>query len=538
MKKIEEAKPYIGAVPLEKGDIKLRLDEGESLYVLGPNGAGKSTLIYKLASEKGRPIVLVAGNREILFKSSAVSISAQQAEQITQWGSGVLAKSTSRYEKAYHNNSERLSSLLFSLKSLCDDVNKKYRQAHQAGRVDELATIADNEPILLINEALKKSSIDLTLDWDEKSALIVTKEDQQYGVNSMSDGERAALILACEVILAKKGAVVLIDEPERHLHRSISSPILQYLRSIRSDLRWVIATHDLSLPRDDAAASVLIVYRYYGNSQWEAELLEDGDQLPPPLLEAIYGARQKVIFVEGGKESRDSPIYQQLFKGITIVPAGNCRDVCECVAGLGSVKDIHRIEGRGLVDGDNRIDAASLANEGVFALKVYAIESVYYHPDVISEMLKHAPVDITLDEVIEAALSNLGDAKHLSRMTAYRSYRERHMKSMLDEESFASSAQVTETVNGPHLIAEAQARLEQLRHEGNWSEITKLYKIKASGSPKAIALKLGYNGCNAYEHALIKSLGRDGKLFDAVRSLIPDPFTSGGGDTVEEVSNS
>lgn len=167
---------------------------------------------------------------------------------------------------------------------------------------------------------------------------MVSKDGNSYGIQSMSDGERAALVLACEVILSDKGALILIDEPERHLHRSISSPLLQYLRSIRPDLRWVIATHDLSLPRDDYGAQVLIFYKYLGSNQWDAELLVCGDELPPTLLEAIYGARKKVIFVEGVKESRDAPLYQSLFKGVTIVPAGNCRDVCESVAGFNALK--------------------------------------------------------------------------------------------------------------------------------------------------------------------------------------------------------
>lgn len=430
--KAETVKKDIGTVPLDEGEIKLTLADGESLYILGPNGAGKSTLMFKLANQS-EPVVLIAGNREIIFKSSSVSISAHDSGQYTEWGRNTLRHMTSRYERAHHNSGDRLSSLLFRLKSMSDDVNKQYRQAHRSGRENDLDEINASEPILLINEALRTSSISLTLDWDEKSALIVTKDDQQYGVNSMSDGERSALILACEVILAEKSSAIFIDEPERHLHRSISSPILQYLRSIRPDLRWIIATHDLSLPRDDAAARVLVAYKYYGDFRWQAELLQDGEHLPPPLLEAIYGARQKVIFVEGTKESRDSPLYQQIFKGVTIVPAGNCRDVCDCVAGLKSVNDIHMIEGRGLVDGDNRTDIASLASKGVFALEVYAIESVYYHPVVLGKMLKHAPEDVTLTELIEAALTSMGDGKHLACMTAYRSYRESHMRNMLDQ---------------------------------------------------------------------------------------------------------
>ena len=45
----------------------------------------------------------------------------------------------------------------------------------------------------------------------------------------MSDGERAAAIIAATVLVADPGTLFLIDEPERHLHRSIIEPFLSAL---------------------------------------------------------------------------------------------------------------------------------------------------------------------------------------------------------------------------------------------------------------------------------------------------------------------
>lgn len=343
-------------------------------------------------------------------------------------------------------------------------------------------------------------------------------------MHSMSDGERAALIIASEVILCEKNAIIFIDEPERHLHRSISSPLLQYLKSIRTDLRWIISTHDLSLPRDNPDAAALIIYKYLGNNRWDADLLPSSEDLPPALLNAVYGARQKVIFVEGSKDSRDTPLYQQIFKGITIAPVGNCREVCECVSGLNALESIHLISGRGLVDGDNREDIDNLKEKGVHPLQVYAIESVYYHTSVVQEMIKHSSEDVKLSDVMMVALNSLGATQHLAKMTAYRSYRESYLRNLLDINAFSNSTQTTQAIDGPKLIAEAQSHLEDLIAKEDWSSITKHYKIKASGAPKAIANKLGYAGCTQYERAVIKAINKDADLFRAVRNLVPDPF--------------
>lgn len=340
----------------------------------------------------------------------------------------------------------------------------------------------------------------------------------------MSDGERASLILASEVILASKDAIILIDEPERHLHRSISSPLLLYLHSIRPDLRWVIATHDLSLPRDDSAANILLLYGYLEKERWRAELVRGPGTISPALAEAIYGARQKVLFVEGGGTSKDAPLYRQVFNDVTIVPVGSSRDVVDAVAGLKAIPQLHHMVGRGLVDGDNRGDIGSLKKKGISMLAVYAIESIYYHPNVISVMLERSAETISLQDILDAALATLGDAEHLAKMTAYRAYRESYLRRMLDEKAFAENLQMAEVVDGPGLVSIARTELVKLKQAGNWLAIVKRYKIKASNAPDEISRKLGFLKADHYERQVLKELNENSKLRDTISSIVPNPF--------------
>ncbi|MEM5425104.1 ATP-binding cassette domain-containing protein [Paraburkholderia ferrariae] len=523
---VEIGQKFIGTIGLKDGGtLNISLAKGETLYVLGGNGSGKSSLLYHWARNSSSTI-FIAGNREVVFHSSAVSISAQDARQRVDWAKNNISNEQSRVEKAYHNSVDRLNALLFSLKSASDDTNRVYRQAHQDGRESELKKIAANEPTVLLNEALRRASIPIKVDWDKNSTLVVRKDgyEGEYGVREMSDGERAALILASEIILGDKNAVVIADEPERHLHRSISSPLMQYLREIRPDLSWVVATHDLSLPRDDVGAKVVILYKYFGQHIWQAELIVDPGALPASLSEAVYGAREKVLFVEGTEASRDRPLYQQIFSGITIVPVGTCRDVCDAIAGLKVVPQLHHMESRGLVDGDNRDDSASLQEKGVSVLDVYAIESVYYHPRVIASMLKNSAENVSLKEVEKSAVEAIKDTLHLAKMTAYRSYREKHLRSLLDEATFSSTVTDALTIDGPNLVSMAREKLEQLKAEGNWLEIARCYKIKATGAPQAIARKLGFSGFEQYERAVIKALANFQDLRTEVKSIVPDPF--------------
>ena len=60
-----------------------------------------------------------------------------------------------------------------------------------------------------------------------------------YSIAELSDGERNSLLIAASILTMKSESLVLIDEPERHLHRSIISPLLQHLFSSRSDCAFI-----------------------------------------------------------------------------------------------------------------------------------------------------------------------------------------------------------------------------------------------------------------------------------------------------------
>lgn len=118
-------------------ELRVPFRAGEALYVLGANGSGKSTLLYSWAKEHASA-VLIAGNREVVFSSSAIAISASQAIAHRQGVQNVIREPRARFLRSVHNNENRLNDLLFALKSRSDDINKRYRQAHRAGKAEEL----------------------------------------------------------------------------------------------------------------------------------------------------------------------------------------------------------------------------------------------------------------------------------------------------------------------------------------------------------------------------------------------------------------
>ena len=73
----------------------------------------------------------------------------------------------------------------------------------------------------------------------------------------MRVGERNAFLIVAEVFTAESGALIIIDEPERHLHRSITSPLLSALFQKRSDCAVLVSTHEPHLPLDNGLPAPL-----------------------------------------------------------------------------------------------------------------------------------------------------------------------------------------------------------------------------------------------------------------------------------------
>ena len=131
-----------------------------------------------------------------------------------------------------------------------------------------------------------------------------TTTGQTYTADQLSDGERSALLLAAEVLTAPDGTVFLLDEPERHLHRSIISPFLVALFETRPDCCFVISTHEVRLPEDCGPAPVLLLRGCdFGDdgvaNRWQMDHVPADVELDDDIKVDIWGARRKLLYVEG-----------------------------------------------------------------------------------------------------------------------------------------------------------------------------------------------------------------------------------------------
>ena len=73
----------------------------------------------------------------------------------------------------------------------------------------------------------------------------VPGSDNTYNASEMNDGERAIFYMIGQVLVASESTILIIDEPELHVHRSIMSKLWDELEAVRPDCAFVFITHDL-----------------------------------------------------------------------------------------------------------------------------------------------------------------------------------------------------------------------------------------------------------------------------------------------------
>ena len=328
--------------------------------------------------------------------------------------------------------------------------------------------------------------------------------------------------------------MLLIDEPERHLHRSIIEPYLSALIAQRKDCYFIVSTHEIALPICNPEASVLIVRSCAWNGAtatgWEARLLQGDAKLPEDIRRAILGARKRVLFVEGKPESLDLQLYSALFAGISIVPVGSCDNVIKAVIGLRDSHEHHDVESFGLVDGDNRSrdEIENLERKGIYALNQYSVESIYYCSDSMNAVAKRQAesLGVANDEMVKAAknaaiasLSQGGVDERLAARLCEREVREHIRSQMPDWKAIVNGSDVRIQVGTDGRFKEELTYLRKLLEEEDIEEIISRYPVRESDALGEITRQFSLSKAN-YEKTLLSRIRNDGELAEQLRKRV------------------
>ena len=509
---------------------------GASTVFVGANGSGKSAMgLWLQRSSGGASTNRMIAHRQLWMASAGPDITASQRDEQTTYRANWDLQDDSRWLD--HSAQTRTSLVLFDLIAAHNERNGRVAQLVDDGRpTDEIQKTVELAPLVRLNRILDRSGLAVQVELTRTGSLdAVHVAGARYPISQMSDGEKSALLLTAEVLMAESDSVQIIDEPERHMHRSISAPLAEAIFNERPDCHFALLTHDLdlaySLVQEGAAAVSLngCSWRNGKTVGWDAELIPNDDALPNTVRAAILGGKRRVLFVEGTPTSIDFKLLRLLLPEWTLKPIGGCEEVTRAVKGLQASADYNWVEAAGVVDRDHlsNEDCEKLRQRGVFPLGVHEIENLYYTRPMLERLAEtQAPiVEQDSDELLASArckaLESLGEPAildHLASIVATAQTRRRLNEAAPQRaEVMSGDDQLDIRIDNPFKVARQQ--LEQFVRDEDLDAFVKCYPIRDTPFQQRVATELGFRNPRHLQNAARRQLTIDQELLAALRHL-------------------
>lgn len=238
----------------------------------------------------------------------------------------------------------------------------------------------------------------------------------KYNGSELSDGERVIFYLIGEALCAPKNALIIFDEPEMHIHKSLIKKLFDLIEKEREDCAFIYLTHDIDFAFSREDAVKIWTKSYNGNDTWDYEILEKVSPIPEQLYLEILGSRRPIIFLEGEDSSIDYKIYEYIYTDYTLKPLGSCEKVIQSVKAFNDQSSFHHIKSFGIIDRDTRSnnEVKNLNKKGIWVLNVAEAENLFLLENVVKSIAAH--MGKNSEEVFKQVKSNVLQSfkKHLN----------------------------------------------------------------------------------------------------------------------------
>ena len=510
---------------------------GDALFVLGANGTGKSSLMLHFAKQNYTVSRRLSAHRQTWMNTDALTMTPASKINLERNIRNQDREDVSRYRDDYA--AERASMTIYELID-AENVRAREITAHvDASNMNAAAEAARQEaPITVINELLRQSNIPITVSIRKNERLMASKNGgPEYSVAKLSDGERNALLIAGNVLTAPPNCLLIIDEPERHLHRSIISPLLSQLFACRSDCAFVVSTHDHDLPLSMPGSRVILLRSctFAGSrvTSWEADEVPVGTPIDDSLKSDLLGARRNILFVEGTDSSLDKPMYSRVFPMASVIARGSCRQVERAVSALQADASLHWVRAFGIVDGDGRTpeDGHAKNTTAVYSLPYYAVEAIYYHPQIIARIAQRQArimgddASQLANQALSAAVKSIaGETERLSRKVAKKLARRKIIEQIPGGDILLTGHPLTIANDGDMILATRMQELDDAVKSEDWELLLTKSPVRESGALHTISVALRFRHRRDYEKAVRHLLDEDENAMRFVRELFGDLF--------------
>lgn len=379
----------------DNSNLELTLEAGKTTIIIGANGSGKTRLAVYLEEQLREKAHRIAAHRALSLNPNVDKIPEAKARQYLSYG--ISRNGISISDRKYYrwdnkaptillNDFDRLLQYLFAQQN-----NLAVENNQKLNRDEEITNSKTKLDILqeVWERLLPLKKLHITADDIRVSSIGIKSAD--YSASEMSDGERAVFYILGQVLSANEGSILIFDEPELHIHKSIISNLWDEIEKLRPDCSFLMITHDIEFAATRVAKKY-VIRNYYSDPAWDISEIPDSE-LDEQTITLILGSRKPILFVEGEKTSLDMETYRLCYPEWTVIPKGSCKDVIQAVSSLRKLNEdmpILNIKCAGIVDRDTRDSSQieELEGQGIKVLPCSEIENIFSLSSVAHEVLK------------------------------------------------------------------------------------------------------------------------------------------------------
>lgn len=300
--------------------------------IVGKNGSGKSSFASFFKNSFNDNIVVIPAQKYLVYKP------LHDHKSLTMNCEG-LSLIQGRDYISDLRKSEDVYNILSSIEDVfsnlittfCNEEIKKglnyYYKKSTEGTENSLLTQVNN----VLSNIIPGVQVQINSDC---RCIDISKANNTYNVNAMSDGEKVTLYYILHVILASKDSYIIVDEPETFLNTSVANRLWNSLEEIRPDCKFIYLSHNINFIMSRKLAKLIWCVEYTYPNKWVLEDIEFQDSLlPKELVISLLGTQKTILFCEGiVDEVSDYSFYSSLFSDkVFVYPVGGHREVIQYV---------------------------------------------------------------------------------------------------------------------------------------------------------------------------------------------------------------
>ena len=533
---LKNLKSYKYKLPKTNGGIEEHTINNNSVIIIGANGSGKSKLGAWIEDQDPDIVHRIGAQRNLNFNPNLPLSNYDDAKNKIIYGTDD-EDTVKRRDKGVRWNwgkskttklIDDFDDVLAALIAMYHNETSEYFKICKKAEKNNL--VKPKTPLTVIDKLMEIwNSIfpqrNLLFEDSKFYAHEEIKPSEKYSASQMSDGERAVLYLASQVLAIPENKTLIIDEPEIHLHGTIMNKLWESLEDYRSDCLFIYITHDTNFAASHKNSEKIWVKCYDGES-WDLEKIIS-NELPEKLLFDIFGSRKNILFVEGEENSFDSQLYSILYPNYFIIPCGSCMQVIMRTKSFKSTQNIHNNNVYGIIDRDFRTEDEinKLAKDNIYTLKVSEVENLFIIEELINFLADYLAKNFNdvfsniKNYIIKERFGNQIRSQ-VKKNVVYQIKHELSIVEISEINTKDSFTNAIESINADSIYKETLNLYEETLKSNNYKKVLEIFNEK--GLAKSIGHHLSLKD-NDYLNTVISILRNkeQEKVFEIFKNYVP-----------------